>query len=108
MTDDIDNLKQHKFDTSEYKTVAPRPCCKDRDNLKAQLEEAKRGIAKAALCILENPHGAISDTIWLSENSLGGTTLYEHLIGYLDIDLPGLPDDEHVIRAWLEGKPNER
>lgn len=58
-------------------------------------------IAKAALCIMENPYKAINDTLWLSEKGLA-PTLFEHLVGELDCEMDGTHEDQvAALRKYI-------
>ncbi len=82
----------------------PQAGCSDRpappESLHRENAQLKLAIAQAALNIIDNPHGAISDTLWMSSD---GCTMWEHLIGQLpEIDFVGLPDDEQILRNWIK------
>lgn len=63
-------------------------------------------IARAALCVLENPYEAIVDTLWLTEKR-HSPTLFEHLIGEIGLELTtDAEEDKKIIRTFIAGASN--
>lgn len=65
-----------------------------------EVERLERALAVAALCVLK-PNIAIIDTVWMNDRT--NTTLYEHLVSEIGVELSADVDaDQKTLEEYAE------